>query len=155
MTENVPVRVRPRSDRDSSEWWGFVRDHRLHWQRCVVCRTCRWPSRGICSNCQALEWEWERAGELATVASWITNHKPAGSGLIAHEHTVIVRPVLAERDGQRGFFLPGLWDAETPPTIGMLVRLRYDDFVAADGTAFTLLGWRPEDQSPNPDQQDT
>jgi uncharacterized OB-fold protein len=141
MSQSV-IRIVPQADRDSSEWWEFVRDHRLHWQRCAGCGQYRWPSRAICSTCRAMDWHWEAASELATVASWITNHKPV-PWFVAPNHTVIVRPVLADQTDTRTFFVPGLWEGPCQPEIGMLVRLVYDDFVNPDGTAFTLLGWTP------------
>jgi uncharacterized OB-fold protein len=147
MNETAPVRIAPQTDRDSSQWWAYVRAHRLHWQRCAACGSCRWPARDICATCRAFDWDWVPASELATVASWITTHHSVVPGLAAPYRTVIVRPIVGHEGDQPDFFLPGLWDGDEQPMIGMVVRVHYDDFESSEGTAFTLLGWQPESSS--------
>ena len=137
-----PQRMVPYPDRDSAAWWAAAARHELVHQRCDECRTWRWPPRAMCSACGSFDWSWQPASGLGTVVSCIRTHHAFLPGFRAPYFTVFV-----SADEQADIVMPGTWHSESPPEVGMRVRVHYDDVPVPTGDdAVTLVGWLPADE---------
>ena len=135
-------RVTPQADRDSLEWWEALARHEFVLQRCVSCRTWRWPARALCNRCHSFDWSWEPASGRGSVASWIVTRHAFLPGFTAPYAVVTVR--LAEQDD---LLLPGSYaGASDDPRlqIGAPVQVGFDDLAGSD-PARSLLRWTLDD----------
>jgi uncharacterized protein len=139
MTDAVE-RVVPYPDRDSLPWWAAVARHEPVHQRCTECETWRWPPRAMCSACGSFAWSWQPMSGTGTVVSCIRTHHAFLPGFEAPYHTVFV-----SIDEQADIVMPGSWHAATAPTVGMRVRVFFDDIAVREGDPVALIGWQPAD----------
>lgn len=135
----LPVRLVPQVDRDSAPWWDSLGQHRFVLQRCLRCRAWRWPARAICGRCGSFDWSWAPASGRGTVASWTVNHHTFDPAFRSPYTVVFVR-----LDEQEDIVMPGSLAADTEVvSIGTPVDVEYLDVPVEDGSAVTLLAWRP------------
>jgi uncharacterized OB-fold protein len=137
------TRVAPTPDRDSIEWWAAVRRHEVVVQRCEACGVRRWPARGCCPRCLAFDSRWEPTTGEGILMSWATTHHVSVPGFAVPYHSVFVRLHLPDGAERAPLLLPGSWQSDDVPSIGMHVRAAFEDLVGEDGLPFTLLGWAP------------
>jgi len=132
-------RLVPYPDRDSAPWWQAAARHETVHQRCDDCGTWRWPPRAICGECGSLAWSWQSVAGTGTVISCIRTHHAFLPGFHAPYHTVFV-----SIDEQPDIVMPGSWHHDSAPSVGMRVRVFFDDVDGYDET-ITLIGWLPTD----------
>lgn len=136
------MRPVPYPDRDSQPWWDAVMRHELVLQRCDECDAWRWPPRALCGRCASLDWSWQPWSGRGTVVSAIRTHRQFLPDMPVPFWTVFVAV-----DEQDDLLMPGSWHADgADPSIGMRVRVHFDDLSDDEGThVATLVGWTTED----------
>ncbi|MGY1499187.1 bifunctional MaoC family dehydratase N-terminal/OB-fold nucleic acid binding domain-containing protein [Streptomyces sp. QTS52] len=72
----TPTRPRPVINRDNAGFWDGVDRHRLLIQRCLGCRTLRFPWLPGCNACGDGEWDTVEASGDGTVFSYVVLHHP-------------------------------------------------------------------------------
>ncbi len=132
-------RIVPYPDRDSAPWWQAVARHETVHQRCDDCCTWRWPPRALCGECGSLAWSWQPVAGTGTVISCIRTHHAFLPGFHAPYHTVFV-----SIDEQPDIVMLGSWHHDNAPSVGMRVRVFFDDVDGYD-EPITLIGWLPTD----------
>lgn len=60
----------PALEGHSGEFYDFIRNGELRFQRCTKCRTWRHVPREMCANCGSLQWEWELSSGKGEIFSW-------------------------------------------------------------------------------------
>ncbi|WRQ83532.1 OB-fold domain-containing protein [Streptomyces sp. MUM 178J] len=71
-----PRRPRPVVNRDNAGFWEGVAGHTLLIQRCLSCRTLRFPWLPGCNGCGCEQWDTVRASGAGTVYSYVVMHHP-------------------------------------------------------------------------------
>jgi len=66
----------PSPDPDTKEFWAACQKHRLIIQRCLSCKSLRWPPRQGCPFCTSQEMQWEEVSGKGTVYSYIVFRRP-------------------------------------------------------------------------------
>ena len=64
-------RIRPLSNPDYQEFYGFIDRCDLHLQRCSECGVVRFPVSPVCYACFSAEWDWRRSSGRGRVSSWV------------------------------------------------------------------------------------
>ncbi|WUB77359.1 OB-fold domain-containing protein [Streptomyces sp. NBC_00576] len=72
----TPTRPRPVINRDNAGFWEGVDRHRLLIQRCLGCRTLRFPWLPGCNACGSGDWDTVEACGDGTVYSYVVLHHP-------------------------------------------------------------------------------
>ncbi|WP_327696300.1 bifunctional MaoC family dehydratase N-terminal/OB-fold nucleic acid binding domain-containing protein [Streptomyces sp. NBC_00459] len=72
----TPTRPRPVINRDNAGFWEGVDRHQLLVQRCLGCRTLRFPWLPGCSACGNGDWDTVEASGDGTVFSYVVLHHP-------------------------------------------------------------------------------
>ncbi len=72
----TPARPRPVINRDNAGFWDGVGRHQLLIQRCLGCRTLRFPWLPGCNACGHGEWDTVEASGEGTVFSYVVLHHP-------------------------------------------------------------------------------
>lgn len=94
-------------------FWDHARRHRLHIQRCIACRTYRYPVSPVCADCDSDEFEWAPVTGRGKIVSWVVFHRcyfpsfeseiPYNVAMIAlDEGPIMISNVLAPNDSLRG-----------------------------------------------------
>ena len=65
----------PTLDGLSGEWYGYLAQGELRFQRCTACRTWRHPPRITCRACGTDGWTWERSTGEGEIYSWTVTHQ--------------------------------------------------------------------------------
>lgn len=60
----------------AKEYYGWLKKHELHFQRCTNCGTWRHTPREICPNCGSSEVEWAKSSGKGKVYTWTVTHQP-------------------------------------------------------------------------------
>ncbi len=61
----------PSPDPDTKEFWAACQKHKLIIQRCLSCKTLRWPPRPNCPFCTSPKMQWEGVSGKGTVYSYV------------------------------------------------------------------------------------
>jgi len=65
----------PELDGLSGEWYGYLAQGELRFQRCAACGSWRHPPRIACRQCGADGWSWERSSGRGEIYSWTVTHQ--------------------------------------------------------------------------------
>ncbi len=142
MTAGV---IAPVPDPDAAPWWEALARHELLVQACAPYGHLRWPARAICGRCGSLDWRWQPASGRAHVASWVVNRHPFVPGF-----TTPYVVVAARLEEQADLFVPGGYAGPGDGgglSIGLEVTAEFEDVVDEHGQAFSLIAWRPVEDS--------
>jgi uncharacterized OB-fold protein len=123
----------PFPDDASSPFWEACRRRELVIQRCVGCKTLRFPPRPMCPRCQSMECAWLAASGRGTIYSFVVAHAPV---LPAFQARLPMTIVLVELDEDPQLRMVGNVVGE--PRIGARVEVVFED-VAPE---VTLPQWR-------------
>jgi hypothetical protein len=80
----------------TGEWYGFVAQGELRFQRCATCGRWRHPPRIACPSCGAGEWSWEPSSGRGTVHTWTVSHQALHPAWAADVPYAIVVAALEE-----------------------------------------------------------
>lgn len=152
-TRPISERPVPVPDDLSAPFWEAAARHELALQHCAECEVPRHPPRYRCPSCGSSEpGVWRAVNKPLRLQSWTTIHAAVlpgtpppftvgQAGLDAGPHVEIVADIAADdpRDLRIG----------QPMTIG------YVDLRSPDGTPFTLLRLRPEENKPEERRPET
>jgi uncharacterized OB-fold protein len=64
-------RIRPLSNPEYQEFYGYVDQRDLHLQRCADCGVVRFPVSPVCHACFSDRWAWQRSSGRGRVSSWV------------------------------------------------------------------------------------
>lgn len=90
----------------TGDWYGFLAQGELRFQRCGGCGRWRHPPRIACPACRADAWSWELSAGRGVVHSWTVSHQALHPAWAADVPYAIVVAALDE-DGVR---LVAGWD---------------------------------------------
>lgn len=127
----------PAPDVDSQPFWEACRAHRLTLQRCIACRTVRFPPGPRCPHCREPEAEWIDASGRGAVFSWIVVDHAVPRDVYADDVPYVVALVELE-EGVRMATNIVRCDAQAIEA-GMPVEVVFDDVTPAA----TLPKFRP------------
>lgn len=127
----------PLPDADSAPYWEACRRHELLLQRCLGCKSFRFPPAMICPGCGAAGCEWVRSAGKGKVYSWIVVERPIPADMFAGD----VPYVVALIDLDEGVRLASNVVACDPRRIvlNMPVEVTFDDVTGQ----ITLPKFRP------------
>ncbi len=61
----------------AGQFYGFLKQHELRFQRCIDCGTWRHLPRDLCAKCNSPRWQWARSSGRGRVFSWTTVAQPS------------------------------------------------------------------------------
>jgi enoyl-CoA hydratase len=107
----------------AGEFYGFVRDGELRFQRCDDCGTWRHPPREMCASCGSFDWEWARSTGKGKVFSWTVAERALHPEFVSE---VPYAPTIVEtEEGVR--LLTQVMDVEPDDLeIGLPVEIAFD-----------------------------
>lgn len=130
MSEKAYTKPLPGLDGLTKEFFGFCKQHAIHFQQCKTCGTFRHVPREICAECNSFEWEWVKSSGKGTVYTWTVVNRALHPAFHDPEQKVPMAPVVVEmEEGVR--LLANMLDC--PPEelkIGMPVVIAYEDVTA-------------------------
>jgi uncharacterized OB-fold protein len=119
----------------TGEWYGWLKQHELRFQRCTGCARWRHLPRELCPGCSSRGWRWERSSGQGTVYTWSTTNRMLHP---AFPDTPFAQVVVELEEGPRVIsWVLGVSPSEL--VIGMPVQAEFDE-VTAD---VTLIAFRP------------
>lgn len=65
----------PRRDGLHDQFYEFVNQRELRFQRCANCDTWRHMPRESCEHCGSFDWKWQASSGKATLFTWTTIHR--------------------------------------------------------------------------------
>lgn len=117
----------PRLTGFTGEWYGFVKNHELRFQRCTGCGAWRHVPREYCAECGSDAWEWAKSSGKGKIFTWTTTYRPLHPAFV---NDVPYSGVVVElEEGPRIF----TWVTDVDPddlVIDMPVQIWYDDVTA-------------------------
>ena len=120
----TPARPVPAITPEMAPFWEAARRHELVAQRCLDCRTFRFPAREVCSRCLSRRAEWERVSGRGHVFSVVVMHQANHPWFTARTPYAVV--VVELDEGAR--MLSGVVGPEPHAIeIGMPVEVTFDD----------------------------
>jgi len=81
---------------DTRPFWDGCKEGKLLLQRCLSCRSLRYPPRPMCPQCNSLESEWVPASGRGTLFSFTVTHQALNPSLNDKLPHVIILVELAE-----------------------------------------------------------
>ena len=130
----------PQPDRDTASFWEAQNRHELQFQRCLRCRTLRYPAGPLCPECRSFDFEWITSAGRGTVYSYTVVHHQAHPAF-ATPYTVL----LVEMEEGPRVVSQLRAAAGAPFGIGSPVRLEWEDDPHQTLPVFVL-----EDQATGP-----
>lgn len=116
----------PRLTGLTGEWYGWLKQGELRFQRCGRCARWRHLPRVLCPECASGEWSWERSSGQGTVYTWSTTHRPLHPAFC---ETPYAQVVVELEEGPR--VLSSVTDvAPCDLEIGMPVQVVFDAIAA-------------------------
>lgn len=118
----------------TGEWYGWLGQGELRFQRCA-CTRWRHPPRELCPVCGSSEWSWEPSTGRGVVYTWTTTHRPMHPAFV---ETPFAQVVVELEEGPRVVTsVVGLPVSDL--RVGLAVEVVFDE-VADD---VTLARFRP------------
>lgn len=136
MRDNEPqeevARPLPRPDGPAKEFYGWIAQGQLRFQRCGQCHRWRHLPRPLCPHCQSPDWSWERASGRGQVYTWTTTFRSLHP---AFTEVPYAQVIVEMEEGVRMLS----WVTDVTPDdlrVGMPVEVA---FVDVDGVALPLF----------------
>lgn len=85
MTETAAetyYRPLPKLTGFTKDWYGFIKDHELRFQRCTECGRWRHVPREYCAGCGSDAFEWARSAGRGKIFTWTTTYRHLHPGFI-------------------------------------------------------------------------
>ncbi len=118
------TRPLPRLEGSTAEWYGFLKNHELRFQRCMNCGRWRHVPREYCASCGSDESEWAQSSGKGTVFTWTTVYRPLHPGFV--DDVPYSGVVVELEEGPRVM----TWVTDVGPddlSMGMPVEVWFDD----------------------------
>ena len=118
------VRPLPRLEGATAEWYGFLKNHELRFQRCTNCGRWRHVPREYCASCGSDAFEWAKSSGKGTVFTWTTTYRPLHPGFV--DDVPYSGVVVELEEGPRVM----TWITDVSPddiTMGLPVEVWFDD----------------------------
>ena len=114
----------PKLEGLTGEYYGWLKQHELRFQRCTQCGHWRHVPRELCPECGSGDWEWARSSGKGTVFTWSTIYRPLHPGFMNDAPYATV--VVELEEGPRVL----TWLVDVPPdeiAFDMPVEVVFDD----------------------------
>jgi uncharacterized OB-fold protein len=82
----------PKLEPDVRPYWDYLKQHRMHVQRCPSCERYYFPPSDYCPRCFSSDVAWTPVSGRGTVYSWVTMHRaytPAYEGEIPYNVSLV------------------------------------------------------------------
>lgn len=107
----------------TGEWYGWLREHDLRFQRCTGCGRWRHVPRELCPDCGSQQFEWAPSAGKGTVHTWTTTYRPLHPAFL---DTPFAQVVVELEEGPR--LMTSVVDVAVDDLeIGMPVEVVFDD----------------------------
>jgi uncharacterized OB-fold protein len=126
----------PKIEPEARPYWQYLKEHRLHVQRCARCAVYLFPPGVFCPRCLSAELVWTPVSGRGTVYAWVTMHR---AYLPAYEPEVPYNVSLVELDEGVRLWTNVVGCAPSEVRCGMRVEVVYEDVTSE----ITLAKFRP------------
>jgi uncharacterized OB-fold protein len=127
MTHIVSEKPLPVMDGLAKEFYGWCKQHQLHFQRCSDCGTWRHVPREMCAACGSWKWEWAQSSGRGTVFTWTVVARALHP---AFQQNVPYAPAVIEMEEGVRLLSEVVDCAPDQLEIGMQVEVVFDDVTA-------------------------
>ena len=81
---------------DTQGFWDACKRHELVVQRCLRCRTYRYPPQPMCYHCSSSDWEWAQVSGRGTIHTYTITYQPVHPALASRVPWTVVIVELEE-----------------------------------------------------------
>ncbi len=107
----------------TAQWYDWIKQHELRFQRCDHCERWRHVPREVCPGCGSVDWAWQPSSGKGRIYSWTTVYRSLHPDF---QDTPYAAVVVELEEGPRVM----TWIVDRGPDdleIDMPVRVVYDD----------------------------